>query len=47
MTYADGRFYTGDFVDNKMHGRGYYKYPDGRIYEGDFIDNKFQLSMEA
>ena len=33
-TWADGRKYSGDWQDNKMHGFGYYSWPDGKTYKG-------------
>jgi hypothetical protein len=35
----EGKEYEGDFVDDKKHGMGIYKW-DGHVYEGDFADNK-------
>ena len=29
-TYADGRTYTGQWQNNKIHGQGELNWPDGR-----------------
>jgi hypothetical protein len=40
MTYADGSFYEGDFVEGKMHGNGKYFWTDtGHWYEGEYKMN--------
>ena len=33
---ANGSEYTGEWFDNKFHGKGTQTWPDGRRYEGDF-----------
>lgn len=33
--------YSGDFVDDMMHGFGILKWPDGREYRGQFSEDKF------
>jgi hypothetical protein len=39
MTYADGAFYEGGFVDDKFHGnKGVYRWADGEEYEGEWKD---------
>ncbi len=40
--WADGRKYLGQWVNNKMHGKGIFTWPDGRVYEGDYYDDKKQ-----
>lgn len=36
MSYANGDFYSGDFVHGLMHGNGKMKYSDGAMYYGQF-----------
>ena len=36
----DGREYSGDWVDNNMHGFGIYTWKDGRRYEGEYIRDR-------
>jgi hypothetical protein len=31
--------YTGQWVNDKMHGKGEYRYASGAIYNGDFFEN--------
>ncbi len=38
--WADGREYSGEWKDNKMHGKGIFSWKDGRRYEGEYIDDK-------
>lgn len=33
---ADGRMFRGDWLNNKMHGKGIYTWKDDRKYEGEF-----------
>ena len=33
-TWADGRKYRGQWLNNKMHGEGEYIWPDGKSYKG-------------
>jgi hypothetical protein len=40
LVWPDGRTYTGQFKDNKMHGLGVFTWPDGRKYEGEYVDDK-------
>jgi hypothetical protein len=35
-TWADGRFYKGEWLNNNMHGKGIYTWKDGRKYEGEY-----------
>ncbi len=37
--YKDDK-YNGEFLDNKLHGKGKCTFADGSIYEGDWQDNK-------
>ena len=32
--------YEGEWLNNKIHGKGKYAWADGRIYLGDWIENK-------
>ena len=41
ISHPDGRTYTGEFKDGKMHGKGELTYSDGRKKIGDFKDDKF------
>jgi hypothetical protein len=36
-----GDSYKGDFLDDKCHGKGMFKFASGATYEGDWVDNKF------
>ncbi|KAM3587436.1 uncharacterized protein V6R79_005502 [Siganus canaliculatus] len=40
-TSADGVTYTGEWHEDKMHGRGTLRYPSGALYEGEFKDNMY------
>jgi hypothetical protein len=40
IRWADGREYSGEWKDNKMHGKGIFSWKDGRRYEGEYIDDK-------
>ena len=39
-TWADGRRYEGEYVNDKKHGFGVYTYPDGRSYKGEWANGK-------
>ena len=39
-TWADGRYYSGDWVNNKREGSGEFKFSDGSLYKGDWVNNK-------
>ena len=39
-SWADGRKYTGDFVDDLKDGEGILEWPDGRKYTGSWSKNK-------
>ena len=30
----------GEWKDNKMHGKGVFKWKDGRVYEGEYFEDK-------
>lgn len=32
--------FLGDWVNNKMEGRGTFTWQDGRLYEGEYKDDK-------
>ena len=34
FTWADGRRYDGEYVDDKKEGHGVFIWPDGRRYDG-------------
>lgn len=40
-TSASGITYTGEWHEDKMHGRGTMQYPSGAQYEGEFKDNMY------
>lgn len=33
MKYPDGRIYTGEFLDQKKHGKGTFKWPKNGYYQ--------------
>jgi len=40
FSWADGRKYVGDYVDDKKEGYGIFYWPDGRIYDGEWRGGK-------
>ena len=40
FTIPDGSKYTGEYKDNKRHGKGTVTSPDGYNYVGEFKDDK-------
>ena len=40
MLYEDGRFYKGEFQNDKKHGKGILFLPNGRKIEGTWILGK-------
>ena len=42
FTWADGRKYVGDYLDDKKHGSGEFSWPDGRRYVGEWVNGKQQ-----
>ncbi len=41
LLFRDGRKFTGEFVDDKMEGKGgVFVWTDGRKYEGEYFDDK-------
>ena len=40
--FADGQYYIGDWLNNRMHGHGLLYWFDNQIrYEGDFVSDEF------
>lgn len=40
--YQDGGYYSGDWFENKMHGKGVLSYSSGVVaYDGDWHMDKF------
>ena len=39
-TFADGKRYEGDYVNNKFEGNGVLTFPDGSQYDGQWKNNK-------
>ena len=37
MKYADGDSFTGNWEENKRHGKGVHSYKNGNRYSGDFF----------
>lgn len=40
FTWADGRVYEGEYVDDKKEGQGIFTWPDGRKYDGAWVNGK-------
>ena len=40
FSWADGRKYSGEYVDDKKQGYGVFQWPDGRRYEGYWHNGK-------
>ena len=40
FTWADGRRYEGDYVQDKKEGHGVFYWPDGRKYDGEWMNGK-------
>jgi len=40
FTWADGRKYEGEYIDDKKQGHGIFKWPDGRQYDGQWQNGK-------
>ena len=38
--WPDGKSYTGEWLQNKMHGQGHLKWKDGKSYIGSFEFDK-------
>jgi hypothetical protein len=39
MKFKDGRQFKGQWMNDKMHGRGEFTWPDGKYYDGDYVDD--------
>ena len=37
-TWADGRKYIGDFVNDVKEGHGMHIWPDGKVYDGEWLN---------
>ena len=37
---ANGDTYEGEWQDNRMQGKGVYKFSSGALYKGDFYNNQ-------
>ena len=40
FSWADGRVYKGEYVDDKKEGQGVFIWPDGREYNGMWKNGK-------
>ncbi|XP_075968039.1 MORN repeat-containing protein 2 isoform X2 [Anarhichas minor] len=40
-TSAGGVIYTGEWLEDKIHGRGTLQHPSGALYEGEFQENMY------
>lgn len=40
LTFADGSYYKGDFVENEITGYGEYYWRDGKSYKGQWKNSK-------
>ena len=40
FSWADGRHYDGEYINDKKHGYGVFSWPDGRIYSGQWKNGK-------
>jgi len=40
LIHADGDVYTGQWVDDKAHGKGQYNHTDGAKYDGDWVQDR-------
>ena len=40
FTWSDGRYYTGDYYEDKKEGEGVLTWPDGRKYDGPWKNGK-------
>lgn len=38
--WVDGRFYSGEYVNDKKHGKGAYRWADNRVYIGTWADGR-------
>jgi hypothetical protein len=37
-TWKDGRFFEGEYLNDKKHGQGLYRWVDSKVYEGGWTD---------
>ena len=40
--YKEGRFFEGQWKNDKKEGKGIHKYANGDVYEGEFKNNLFE-----
>ena len=40
INWSDGDWYKGEFVKDKKHGKGYFRYSNGESYTGEFLNDK-------
>lgn len=40
MNYGNGDFYKGEWLKDKKHGKGFYKWENGNTYKGDWRNDK-------
>ena len=40
--WSDGKKYVGEWIANKMHGKGRFTWPDGKTYDGEYFEDKKQ-----
>lgn len=40
MIWPDGKFYSGEYLNDKKHGFGVFQLSDGRRYEGKWAHGK-------
>ena len=40
FSWADGRRYEGEYVNDQKEGKGIYYYHDGRKYDGEWKNNR-------
>jgi hypothetical protein len=38
--WADGRYYEGEYLNDKKHGFGEYFWTTGKIYQGEWSEGK-------
>jgi radial spoke head protein 1 len=41
---VSGAVYSGNYVDNKKHGKGKMTFPDKSVFEGDWVEDVIQGS---
>ena len=40
FTWGPSTYYSGEWLNNKMHGQGLMKYNESEQYKGEFLDDK-------